>query len=130
MLGVDPVIIRVLWVILMFTFGFGFLAYIVAWVIIPTEPLEYSGSQTENQSKEGRVDIFESQSQPGQGSNPMSKNITLIVGIAILVLGLVTLITSFFGVTGWLLNVLSKMFWPSILIAVGIVIIYYYSKRN
>lgn len=129
MLGVDPVIIRVLWVILMFTFGFGFLAYVVAWIIIPTEPLECSGSQTESQSKEGRVDIFEGQSQPEQ-NNPMSKNITLIVGIAILVLGLTTLITSFFGVTGWLINVLSKMFWPSILIAVGIVIIYYYSKRS
>lgn len=125
MLGIDPVVIRVLWVILMFTFGFGFLAYIVAWVIIPTEPLEY----TETQSKEGRVDIFESQSQSEQ-SNPMSKNITLIVGIAILILGLVTLTTSFFGVTGWLINILSKMFWPSILIAVGIVIIYYYSKKK
>ena len=125
MLGIDPVVIRVLWVILMLTFGFGFLAYIVAWVIIPTEPLEY----TETQSKEGRVDIFESQSQSEQ-SNPMSKNITLIVGIAILILGLVTLTTSFFGVTGWLINILSKMFWPSILIAVGIVIIYYYSKKK
>lgn len=129
MLGIDPVIIRVLWVILMFTFGFGFLAYVVAWIIIPAEPLEYSNSQPENKSKEGKVDIFESQSQPEQ-NNPMSKNVTLIVGIAILVLGLTTLITSFFGVTGWLLNVLSKMFWPSILIAVGIVIIYYYSKRS
>lgn len=129
MLGIDPVIIRVLWVILMFTFGFGFLAYVVAWIIIPAEPLEYSNTQTENKPKDGRVDIFENQSQPEQ-NNPMSKNITLIVGIAILVLGLTTLITSFYGVTGWLLNVLSKMFWPSILIAVGIVIIYYYSKRN
>jgi phage shock protein PspC (stress-responsive transcriptional regulator) len=35
---VDPVLIRVLWVILIFIMGTGILAYLVAWLIIPLEP--------------------------------------------------------------------------------------------
>ena len=33
--GVDPVLFRLLWVLLMFGYGFGILAYLVAWLIIP-----------------------------------------------------------------------------------------------
>jgi len=32
---VDPVLIRLLWLILVFGFGTGVLAYIIAWIIIP-----------------------------------------------------------------------------------------------
>jgi phage shock protein C len=37
-LGVDPVIIRLIWVISVFAWGFGILAYIIAWIIIPRNP--------------------------------------------------------------------------------------------
>lgn len=37
-LGVDPVIIRLLWVIGAFAWGFGVLLYIIAWIIIPRNP--------------------------------------------------------------------------------------------
>ena len=37
-LNVDPVIIRLIWVIVtLVSFGAGILAYIIAWVIIPEE---------------------------------------------------------------------------------------------
>lgn len=34
-LGVDPVIIRLIWLISVLGFGFGILAYILCWIIIP-----------------------------------------------------------------------------------------------
>ena len=34
---VDPVIIRLIWAIFVFAGGFGILAYILAWLIIPLE---------------------------------------------------------------------------------------------
>lgn len=37
--NIDPVIVRLLWVILTIAGGAGLLAYIIAWVIIPEEPL-------------------------------------------------------------------------------------------
>lgn len=33
--GIDPTIIRLIWVILIFAFGTGLLAYFIAWAIIP-----------------------------------------------------------------------------------------------
>lgn len=32
---VDPVLVRLLWVLFVFGFGFGILAYLLAWIIIP-----------------------------------------------------------------------------------------------
>ncbi len=36
-LNIDPVLVRVVWAILFFAAGAGFLAYILAWIIIPEE---------------------------------------------------------------------------------------------
>jgi phage shock protein C len=38
-LSIDPVLVRVVWAILFFAAGVGFLAYILAWIIIPEEVL-------------------------------------------------------------------------------------------
>jgi len=37
-MGVDPVLVRLLWVVFAFAFGGGILAYIIAWIIIPRNP--------------------------------------------------------------------------------------------
>lgn len=38
-LGIDPVIIRLLWVIFtLLSMGFGLLLYLAAWLIVPEEP--------------------------------------------------------------------------------------------
>jgi phage shock protein C len=39
-LGVDPVLIRLLWVIGTLAWGFGIIAYLVAWIIIPRNPAQ------------------------------------------------------------------------------------------
>lgn len=38
--NIDPVLIRLAWVVGFFVGGVGFLAYIIAWIIIPEEPLQ------------------------------------------------------------------------------------------
>jgi phage shock protein PspC (stress-responsive transcriptional regulator) len=37
--NIDPVLIRVAWVVAFFAGGAGFLAYIIAWIIIPEDPM-------------------------------------------------------------------------------------------
>jgi len=32
---IDPVLVRLLWVLLIFGYGFGVFAYLIAWLIIP-----------------------------------------------------------------------------------------------
>jgi phage shock protein C len=36
--NVDPVLIRVAWAVAFFAGGVGFLAYLLAWIIVPEEP--------------------------------------------------------------------------------------------
>ncbi len=35
---IDPVIIRLLWIVSLFAGGTGFFAYLIAWLIIPPKP--------------------------------------------------------------------------------------------
>ena len=35
---IDPTIVRLLWLLLTFGGGFGVLAYIIGWIIIPEDP--------------------------------------------------------------------------------------------
>ena len=39
--NLDPVLVRVLWAVSFFVFGAGFLAYIIAWIIVPEEPFNF-----------------------------------------------------------------------------------------
>lgn len=34
-LGIDPVVVRVIWVVFALAYGAGLLAYIIAWILIP-----------------------------------------------------------------------------------------------
>ena len=36
--NIDPVLVRILWVLFIFAFGTGILAYLIAWLIIPKKP--------------------------------------------------------------------------------------------
>jgi phage shock protein C len=37
--NIDPVFVRVLWVVSFFVGGIGLLGYLIAWIIIPEEPV-------------------------------------------------------------------------------------------
>jgi phage shock protein C len=39
-LNIDPVLVRLVWVVLFFFAGVGLLAYILSWIIIPEEPAQ------------------------------------------------------------------------------------------
>ncbi|KYH36576.1 MAG: hypothetical protein AYL29_012500 [Candidatus Bathyarchaeota archaeon B24] len=79
-LNVDPVIIRLLWVAMIFIWGAGLLLYIIAALIIPEEPI-YQGSAP-------------------PPAPPPSKNLLLILGIIALIVGLGGLFTTLVAV-GW-----------------------------
>jgi phage shock protein C len=38
-LAVDVILVRVIWLVLAFGTGIGFIAYIVAWIVMPKEPI-------------------------------------------------------------------------------------------
>ena len=38
--NIDPVVLRIIWLLLVLGFGTGVLAYLICWLVIPSEPLE------------------------------------------------------------------------------------------
>ena len=36
--NVDPVIIRILWIVFSLAYGVGIIAYIIAWIVVPVNP--------------------------------------------------------------------------------------------
>jgi phage shock protein C len=100
-LGVDPVLLRVAFVILAIGGGAGFLIYAVAWVVIPKEsPGEELGAAPRSSAAAGRV----------------------LVGTALIALGAVILIgryVSWFG----------KVIGPVTLIGIGIAVLIWGTRR-
>ncbi|MBS3811220.1 MAG: PspC domain-containing protein [Halanaerobiales bacterium] len=48
---IDPVLIRLIFIILFFSLGIGFLGYIIAWIIIPEKPLDNASIEVDKDEK-------------------------------------------------------------------------------
>lgn len=91
-LGVDPVLLRIAFIILALANGLGVIAYVVAWVAIPEErPGQPLGPAPEARREMGR----------------------LVLGGSLVVLGLVLLLDR-------LAPNLDELFWPVAVVAVGV----------
>jgi phage shock protein C len=93
-LGVDPVLLRIAFIILALANGLGVIAYVVAWVAIPEEgPDQPAGPAAEPRRETGR----------------------LVLGGSLVVLGLVLLLDR-------LAPDLDELFWPVAVVAVGVAV--------
>jgi phage shock protein C len=94
-LGVDPVLLRIAFIILALANGLGVIAYVVCWVAIPEE----------------RPD------QPSAPAPPQGRRETgrLVLGGSLVVLGLVLLLDR-------LAPDLDELFWPVAVVAVGVAV--------
>jgi len=110
-LGIDPVIIRIVWLILFFAGGVGLLAYIIAWIIVPEEG---DSPYPETEEKEGAV------------AKKDDRGGKLIGGIVLIVLGLLFLIDRHWYFNDFIENFI-KMIWkyflPAVFIGIGIYLI-------
>src|SRR4029453_7441549 len=93
-LGVDPVLLRIAFIILALANGLGVIAYVVCWVAIPEERPD----QPSAPAPQGRR-------EPGR----------LVLGGSLVVLGLVLLLDR-------LAPDLDELFWPVAVVAVGVAV--------
>ncbi len=109
--GIDPVLIRIAWVLFCFVWGAGLLLYLIAWIIIPPAP-----------------DYVDVQSVP-QGAPPPTATggappaypgaltiLLVIFGVVLVVSGVSTLLSRFF-------SPFAAFSLPILLIVIGIVIV-------
>lgn len=115
--NIDPVIIRILAVLLAFANGFGILAYIVAWIIIPRKPLEVE--EAELRAAEALA------AKIGPGAPPRYNGWTkYLPGLALITLGLLMLVREFFYWFTW-----GDIF-PALLILIGVIFLIASQKRR
>jgi phage shock protein C len=118
-LEVDPVLIRIIAVVLLFVGGGSLLAYILGMIIIPDEskimPPGFATAPDPN-----------SPPPPPAAVEPSGRTGGLIVGVIMLVLGLTFLLRTipfFRHYYWWFWDMGWNFFWPSMLIAIGLMII-------
>lgn len=96
--NISPALFRVLAVFLVLANGFGGLAYIVCWIVIPEEPGEKEAEKTEKKPKEAKAQTDHS----------------LVWAVILIAFGIFFLIHNFYPAMNiWRL-------WPLALVAVGI----------
>jgi phage shock protein C len=117
-LEVDPVLVRLIAALLLiFSGGVIFIAYILGMIIIPSQPWEERGEEEPVQPG--------SAPPTGQTSNFGSAG-SLVIGALLILLGahfLLRNVPFFHGYYGWFWNMGWHFIWPSVLIAVGLLIV-------
>ncbi|MEN8192996.1 MAG: PspC domain-containing protein [Bacteroidota bacterium] len=117
-LNIDPVIIRVIFVVSIFLDGIGILLYIILWIVVPEENIytmfDKTNKPPSEQAEEMKTDnLFTNDSLP-----PKNNNASLIIGIILIIAGLFFLGIEIFSFLNF-----SDLF-PIIAIGVGIGLIY------
>jgi phage shock protein PspC (stress-responsive transcriptional regulator) len=121
-LDIDPVLIRIAFVVAFFFGGVGVLAYIVAWIIIPEQPRE----STMSTPIDPQQSTVPPQPQPPQPLRPEYRHGhgSIVGGLVLLVIGFLFLAENFlpdFHFGDW---------WPLILVAIGVGMLYRAVRSN
>lgn len=121
--NIDPVLFRILFVVLTFLAAGGVVAYIIFWVVMPVEPYRFR-KEDPYFKKTSTMDEEQSDSEDDELANQFSpKNYKprndggLIVGIILITLG------GMFLISRLVPHIDFQDIWPVILIVVGLVII-------
>ena len=107
-LNIDPVIVRILFVLLAVFGGSGVLVYIILWIVVPEQVYTFG---TEQSTEDIKVEVDDQVTEKKRGNN------TLIAGFLLIAVGLLIL-------TDRLIPAYNLWdFWPLILVAAGILLI-------
>jgi len=130
-LGIDPTITRLIFLILLFTQGFGFLIYIILWILLPVEGgTEPSSANVGDRIGEGMKGVGEDLRQVAQTPHPQAG---LWFGAGLIVLGVVLFIERLGDALGfgWLTQWINwSTLWPVLLIAIGAALIIRGSRKG
>ena len=119
--NVDPVLVRVIFVVLFLLSGIGLLAYIILWLVIPVR--ERREGETEVITPDGTETPVSGPKQTEESAKELKKH-NLFGGIILIALGVIFLTENFLPV--YRLN----KFWPLVLIIIGIAVLWKAGKRH
>jgi phage shock protein C len=130
-LGVDPTIIRLIFLLLLFGQGVGFPLYIVLWILLPAEGAsETSGESVSGRISEGVRGMGDDIRRAAQVPHPQAG---LWFGLGLIVVGGLMFFDQLADMLGleWITRWLSwSTLWPLLLIAVGAAFIIRGSRKG
>ncbi len=107
---IDPVFIRILFVVAVFAGGSGILAYIICWIIIPGQPYTTPAAPAAPVTQQA-------QAQPAPAPAPANHRGSMSAGIILIVIG------GLFLANNFLPHFHFGDFWPILMILLGIAIL-------
>lgn len=124
---IDPVLIRLAFVLLAWGGGSGAVIYLILWLVLPESGKKYKDS--DETIKENSEEIKEKANKMAKGVEGAvnDRNTEVWIGVAIVIMGFFflagTLGVPQFVNPFWYLGILVKYGWPLILIAIGLILI-------
>ena len=113
-LQVDSALVRLAFAALVLAAGAGFLAYIIAWIVIPEEPAEAAVF--------GAAAAPTPEPTPPRSGSAGSRGARLLIGAVLVVIGVFLLLD-------WALPDLHHYLWPAAIIVLGLGLLAYGARR-
>ena len=126
-LGLDPTVVRILWILSVFLGGFSILVYIVLAFIMPLEPIGAVGPATAGDSTGTSVDPVTGETQGWVTPAPAPDHehrergegrIGLAVGVLLVAFGSIALLGPV--LPGWIAGI---ALWPAFIVALGVALV-------
>jgi phage shock protein C len=119
-LGVDSTIIRIIFLILIFGAGFGFLLYLILWVLLPAEGVAPASGQATGEFLEERMrGVGNDIRTAAQTPNPKAG---VWFGAALVVIGAVWFVQNLH--IPWLEWINMQVLWPVLIVFIGAAFLY------
>lgn len=112
-MNIDPVVVRILFVLLAIFGGSGVLVYIILWIAIPEAPIGY---QVFEEKKKDEVIIEEAENVKMEETSRKT-NTSLVAGIILIAFGLILLMSQLVPMWNFI------QFWPLLLVVAGVLLI-------
>jgi phage shock protein C len=118
----DPVWVRLVFVLLIFAEGIGLLAYLIAWIMIPSNPEQKDTKRTKAEEVADKVVSKVEKVTPKvvaklEKATPDNSHATFIIGIIIVLIGLAFLLHNMFKWFSF------HYIWPMAIIVLGIYLV-------
>jgi phage shock protein C len=122
-LNADPALVRIAWAILVpLTGGAAFLAYIVAWIVVPEEPKAAPGGT--DVDPDASLAAVDGTPPTTSRRDPDGGRAGLVVGIGLVLIGVWFLVRDYLPQFDW------DLVWPVIIIGIGALILISSARRR
>jgi len=95
-LNLDPILIRVIFVITLFLNGAGFLLYVILWIVVPQESVVSKNQNDFGETDNTETDFVETDKSQKSTNHSSNGNGRVVTGLILIGVGIIFLINRFF----------------------------------